>query len=286
MIQRNPLNHKIIVHPVTRGSLLLNGFLFSLFLITVFGFFFLDTKGIDLIKATLETFDNFRIMIVSPIPVASHFGVADGEPLALILEALRLLVTTLALGFLTTIIGGLFALVLGLLAAKNLTNDTLSSVIKGLVAVIRSVPTIVWVLIFAIGAGLGSVAAVIGMSFHTIGYLTKAYSESFEEIDDGTIEALRASGATWLQVVFQAVLPMSSSSLLSWSFVRFEINFSVAVAMGAAAGAGGLGYNLLMSTAYYYNIKETGFLVYLIVFVAILMEVIATNLKSSLKKAR
>ena len=185
---------------------------------------------------------------------------------------------TLGLGFLTTLIGAVVALVLGLLASRNLSSQRVSSVIKGFVAFIRAVPTVLWVLIFAIGAGLGSVAAIVGMSFHSIGYLIKAYSESFEEIDAGVIEALKASGANWLQIVFQAVLPSSMGYILSWTFVRFEINFTTAVAMGAAAGAGGIGYNLWMAS-YYLNIREMGYITYLILAVAIAMEIAATRLK-------
>jgi phosphonate transport system permease protein len=193
-------------------------------------------------------------------------------------QALYGVLITLSLGFLTTLIGAIIALALGLLASRNLSSQRVSSVIKGFVAFIRAVPTVLWVLIFAIGAGLGSVAAIVGMSFHSVGYLIKAYSESFEEIDAGVIEALKASGANWLQIVFQAVLPSSMSYVLSWTFVRFEINFTTAVAMGAAAGAGGIGYNLFMAS-YYLNIREIGYITYLVLGVAIVMEIAATRLK-------
>jgi phosphonate transport system permease protein len=103
------------------------------------------------------------------------------------------------------------------------------------VAFIRAVPTVLWVLIFAVGPGLGSVAAVMGMTFHSFGYLLKAYSESFEQIDVEIIEALKASGANIMQIVTRAVIPSSMGSIVSWTFMRFEINFTNAVAMGAAA---------------------------------------------------
>lgn len=138
-------------------------------------------------------------------------------------------------------------------------------------------------MIFAVAAGLGSVAAVIGMSFHSIGYLVKAYSESFEEMDDGVIEALKASGATWWQIVFQAVLPSSMTYLLSWTFLRFEINFTVAVAMGAAAGAGGIGYDMFMASVFYYDLREVGIITYFMLLFAILLEVFATRLKRKLR---
>ena len=57
---------------------------------------------------------------------------------------------------------------------------------------------------------MGSAAAVIGMTFHSVSYLTKAYSESFEDLNVSVIEALKASGANWWQIIFQAVIPSST----------------------------------------------------------------------------
>ena len=162
-------------------------------------------------------------------------------------------------------------------------TDGVSIIVKGFVAFIRAVPTVLWVLIFAVAAGLGSVAAVIGMTFHSVGYLIKAYSESFEEVDQGVIEALKTSGANWWQVVFQAVIPSTITSLISWTFLRFEINFAVAVAMGAAAGAGGIGFDMFMASNFYYDLREIGVITYFILFFAIVLEIIATKIKSRLK---
>lgn len=276
---RRRRNGSIAVRKVTLGTIWLRGVLITLAILTVWGFFTIDTRGTDLWKATLETLEYFRIMFATPRPVPRHWGVVDGSLPATMWVAMQTVFVTLALAFLTTLVGGIVALVLGLLAARNLTSPRVSNAIKSVIAVIRAVPTVLWVLIFAIGAGLGAVAAVIGMSFHTFGYLIKAYSESFEELDEGVIEALRASGATWLQIVFQAVLPSSVTYLLSWTFIRFEINFAVAVAMGAAAGAGGIGFNLFMSAGYFYDIREIGFITYLILAVALVMEIVATRLK-------
>jgi phosphonate transport system permease protein len=70
------------------------------------------------------------------------------------------------------------------------------------------------------------------------------------------------------------------SSLVSWTFIRFEINFANAVAMGAAAGAGGIGYDLFMASGFYFNIGEVGFITYLILIVAIILEIGAMRLKA------
>lgn len=153
-------------------------------------------------------------------------------------------------------------------------------------AFVRAVPTVLWVLFFAVSAGLGSVAAVIGMTFHSAGYLIKAYAETFEEIDAGVLEALRASGASWWQMVFQAVVPSSASALLSWTFLRFEINFSTAIAMGATAGAGGIGFDMFMASAFYLDLRELGAFTYAILAFAIALEWGATRMKANLGPQR
>ena len=278
-IRRHRVTGRIVVRRPSLPKRALNLTLLALLALTVWGFATMDTKGVDLGEATVQTLKYFGLMFFRPRGVPGHFATQGLEGLPTILAALRLVGITLALAFLTTLLGAIISVLLGLLAARNLTNQRVSNAIKGLVSVIRAIPTVLWVLIFAIGAGLGAVAAVIGMSFHTVGQLLKNYSESFEELDAGVIEALRASGASWLQIVFQAVLPSSSTYLLSWTFIRLEINFEVAVAMGAAAGAGGIGYQLYMAGGYFFDIREIGFITYLILAVALLLELAATRLK-------
>ena len=189
------------------------------------------------------------------------------------------LFTSLALATLTTVLGAVIAFVLGLLAAMNLSNRGVSNVIKAAMSLFRAIPTILWVLIFTVAIGLGPEAAVAGLLFHGVAYLTKAYSESFEEVDPGVVEALRASGASWWQVVFSAVVPEKLTEILSWTFIRFEINFVNAVAVGAVAGAGGIGYQLFLAGSFYYDIHEVGTIVYFCLAVALVLEVLSTQLR-------
>lgn len=255
--------------PLRPDSLALGVTLIVMAAVTVGGFVLLDSKGADLGKGFAKTFGDLGTMFF--LPGAKHFT---------LLEALYDLAVTLAMGLLTTVIGAVPALLLGLCAARNLGPAWLGWALRAFVAVIRAVPTVLWVLIFAVGAGLGSVAAVVGMTFHSFGYLLKAYSEAFEEIDGGTLEALRASGAGKLSVIAQAVIPSSLGAILSWTFLRFEINFTTAVAMGAAAGAGGSGYDLFMASSYYFNIREVGALTWGILLTAVALEWGATRLRS------
>lgn len=244
----------------------------TLTILTILGFSTFDYKGVNITKAIIETLENMKTMFFEA--KLTHFTFPD---------AIHEIGVTISLAFLTTVIGAAVALILGLFAAKNLSIPLVSNIIKAIVSFIRAVPTVLWVLIFAVTAGLGSEAAVIGMTFHTIGYLIKAYSEAFEEIDKETIEALKASGASWWQIVFQAVLPSSISYILVWTFMRFEINFTNGVAMGAAAGAGGIGFELFMASDLYFNVREVGFITIAILICTILLEIFSTKIKAYLK---
>ena len=193
-------------------------------------------------------------------------------------QVFQSLAVTISLAVLTTIIGSFIALFLSFFAAQNLSNKHLSKTIKLGLSFIRAIPTILWVMVFSVVANVGVEAAIIGMTFHSIAYLVKAYSDS------GIIEALRATGASFWKIIFQGVLPSTVTSILSWTFIRFEINFTNAVLVGAAAGAGGIGYDMFMSGTMYFDIREIGVFVYLIFGVAIILEFISYLLRKKYLK--
>lgn len=261
---------RIRVRPRNRANTVLQVTLVVLALLTIYGLATLDTRNINIFTAFSDMLNNFRIVLFEArLKNLSWF------------ELFRELMITVALGLVTTILGAIVAFFLALFAAQNLAPRRVTDVVKAVMAFIRAVPTVLWVLFFAVTAGLGSIAAVIGMTFHSISYLVKAYAETFEELDAGVLEALQASGANWWQMIFQAVVPSSASALLSWTFVRFEINFSVAIAMGATAGAGGIGFDMFMASAFYLDLRELGVFTYAVLIFAILLEWGATRLKET-----
>lgn len=216
---------------------------------------------------------------------AANLGVIFGQAgfkTITVTQAMGEVLITIAIAFLTTVFSAIFSVFLALFAAENLAGKLSSRIVRGIIAFIRSVPTVLWVLIFAITSGLGSVAAIVGISFHSIGYLTRMFSESYEEMDQGVIEALRATGASWWQIVFQAVLPTTISALFAWTFMRFEINYKVALAMGAAAGAGGIGFALFMAGGFYYNMQEVGAITWVILISCLIIEFISVQIKNRL----
>lgn len=194
-------------------------------------------------------------------------------------EALIGIVNTIYLAVLTTIIGTLIGLVLGLFAARNISNTIVSNIVRAIASFMRAVPTIIWVLIFVPGFGLSATTAVVGMIFHTIAYFVKSFSESFEEVDAGTIEALKATGANWLQVVLNAILPVSFTKMISWIALRIETNFGVAVVVGPAVGVPGTIGSLINAYQRTGNYADLGVCVLFTFICLILFEVIITRLR-------
>ncbi|MFS0752416.1 ABC transporter permease subunit [Oceanobacillus sp. 1P07AA] len=265
---RRKRNGKINIKSGNKIDLVVKSTIWILSLLTILAFFFFNYSGLQLERAIPETWHNLKVMFLEP--ALNHFSWQ---------EAVYQIGVTLGLGVLATVFGAIIAFFLALMAAENLSKPWISKTVRIFVAFVRAVPTVLWVLIFAIAAGLGSEAAVLGMLFHSVAYLVKAFSESFEEVDAGILEALRASGSKWWHVIVHGVLPSTFTYLLSWTFLRFEINFSVAVAMGAAAGAGGIGFELFMASGFYFDLREVGFITYAILLIAIILEITSTRLK-------
>lgn len=269
--RKNPYG-KIKIGAKSKNGMAVRLTVLVLLALTVYGFLSFDYKDINLVEAAASTLRNIRTVFLAPkLTYDTTMGI------------LYQLLVTFCLGILSTITGAVIAFFCALLCAKNIARPGTATVVKSVVAFIRAVPTILWVLIFAVSAGLGSVAAVVGLTFHSAGYLTKAYAESIEEMDSGTIEALKASGAGFWQIVFQAIIPSSIGYMLAWTFMRFEINFTNAIAMGAAAGAGGIGYNLFMAGSFYLDLHEMGYITYAVVIAVILLETAATRIKAKVK---
>lgn len=186
---------------------------------------------------------------------------------------------TVLLAVLTTLLGATLSFPLGLLASNNITNNHVSSFVKAVVSFFRAVPTIVWVLIFVAGYGLSATTAIVGMTFHTVAFFVKSFSDSFEEVDPGVVEALRATGASMPQIIFSAIVPSAYTKMISWIAMRTEINFAVAVVIGPAVGVPGtIGTAINVYTGHA-NYSAMGFGVICVFLLALAFELAITRIK-------
>lgn len=147
--------------------------------------------------------------------------------------------------------GALFAIVLALplcfLAARNLSpNPLVFHAVRQVFNAARGINEIIFALIFVAAVGLGPFAGVLALSVHGAGMLGKFFAEAIEEVDPGPVEALRATGASALQVIVFAVLPQALPAWIAATLYRIEVNLRAATILGMV-GAGGIGFELYSS---------------------------------------
>ncbi len=165
----------------------------------------------------------------------------DGEDL------LRGLLDTLAIAILGTFISGILCVPFAFWAANNMSKGkAVTSSGKFVLSFVRTFPEIVMAILFIKAVGPGSFAGVLALGLHSIGMLGKLFSEEIESLDMGPTEALTATGANRLQVLWFAVLPQVLPGFLSYTLYRFEINIRAAAILGVI-GAGGIGTPLIFA---------------------------------------
>ncbi|MEH7123926.1 phosphonate ABC transporter, permease protein PhnE [Bacillus sp. JJ1773] len=165
----------------------------------------------------------------------------DGEDL------LRGLLDTLAIAILGTFISAFLCVPFAFWAAANMSKGkSLSHSGKFILSFVRTFPEIVMAIMFIKAVGPGSFAGVLALGLHSIGMLGKLFSEEIENVDPGPAEALTATGANRMQILWFAVLPQVMPGFLSYTLYRFEINVRSAAILGII-GAGGIGTPLIFA---------------------------------------
>jgi len=131
------------------------------------------------------------------------------------------------------------------MAASNVTPARpLYYLARGVIALTRAVPDLVWALLFVTAVGLGPFPGALALSVHSIGMLGRLFAEVIEDMDFGPVEALTLTGASRLQVFTHAVVPGVLPSLLGIGLYRFDENLRSSLVLGFV-GAGGIGFRLL-----------------------------------------
>jgi phosphonate transport system permease protein len=156
-------------------------------------------------------------------------------------NALRGAVETIQIAVVGTAVAAVLALPLGFVAARNAAPSWLFYWARSLLNAFRAVDTLVYALFFVAAVGLGPFPGVLAVMVYTATVLAKLYSEAIEAIEPGPVEAVRATGATTLQVLRWGVLPQLVPQFLSFTLYRFETNIRAAAVLGFV-GAGGIGF--------------------------------------------
>lgn len=159
---------------------------------------------------------------------------------------------TILISYVGTLMGAVLAFALNFFAAQNTSpGPWLRFAVRRLLEFARTVPGIVFALIFVIAFGLGPMAGVLAIAIHSTGALGKLFSEIVENADMKPVEGVRSTGASWLSCMRFAVLPQVAAGYASYALLRFEINVREASVMGFV-GAGGIGQELVVAIRKFY----------------------------------
>ncbi|MFQ3549333.1 MAG: phosphonate ABC transporter, permease protein PhnE [Armatimonadota bacterium] len=164
-------------------------------------------------------------------------------------DAMPRMFETIYLALLGTALSLIFAIPLSFLGARNLMSGTpilrlIYGIVRAVFGVLRSVEVLIIAVIAIAAVGIGPFAGVIALAIHGIGAVGKLYSEAIESIEQGPIEAIRATGANELQVVIYAVLPQVVPQFIAFTMYRWDINVRMATVIGLVGG-GGIGFQLI-----------------------------------------
>jgi len=200
--------------------------------------------------------------------------------------ALKALIETIYIALTATVIALPPSFLLSFLSARNLMKgNTISFSVYTIVRFItnfsRSIEPLIWAIIFSVWVGIGPFAGMLALMIHTVASLTKQYSEQIEDIDNGPIEAIEATGAHPLQVISFAIIPQIVIPFLSFTIYRWDINVRMATIIGLVGG-GGIG-TMLMQYQGLAQWHEVGLIIIMIAFVVWAMDYVSARVREALR---
>ncbi|MBP1039734.1 phosphonate ABC transporter, permease protein PhnE [Vagococcus sp. BWB3-3] len=191
-----------------------------------------------------------------------------------------LLFETICIAFLGTVFGAILSIPVAFLMAPSVVPKPVYLITRFLVIVIRTVPALVYGLMFVRVTGPGAFAGVMTMSLTSIGMVSKLYVDIIEDIDTGILEAMTAMGCNTFEKIRFGIIPQLIANFVSITIYRFDMNLRDATILGLV-GAGGIGSPLIFAMNSYRWNQVGAILIGLIVLILI-VEVISNKLRSKL----
>lgn len=204
----------------------------------------------------------------------------DTDP-AFLMRMFWRLVETMEIALAGTVLGVLVSLPIAWLSARGITPMPFAAFFfKGLVSFFRTVPDLVWALIFVVSIGLGAVAGTMTIVVDTIGFCGRFFAEAMEDSDQQSQEALAAIGASRFSILCGAVLPDAMPSLINTTLFALEKAVRSSVVLGLV-GAGGIGQEL-KSAFDLFQYQKASAIIIAIFAIVIVMEWLTDKLRRTI----
>tara|TARA_Y100000746_G_scaffold86595_3_gene73596 strand:- start:386 stop:1246 length:861 start_codon:yes stop_codon:yes gene_type:complete len=188
------------------------------------------------------------------------------------------MIETIKIAILATFFGMILSLPMGLLSSRNLFPLYITYPSRAVVSACRSLPSLIWAIIFVILVGLGPTAGIMAMTIYTVGYLGKMQYEAIEGMNSAPLEAANAMGLTKAELSLWVVIPEMANHLIAQMIFMFEYNVRSGTVIGIV-GAGGIGYyiNLYLKFLQY---EKVGAYLLIIFMVVMLIDLVSIYLRS------
>ncbi|MGI8935889.1 MAG: phosphonate ABC transporter, permease protein PhnE [Phormidesmis sp.] len=191
------------------------------------------------------------------------------------------LIESLVMTVVATAVGVFISIPIGIGGARNMVPLPVYLVCRFFIALSRTFQEVIIAILFVVMLGFGPLAGVMTLVFGSLGSISKLRSEDIEEIDASQVEAIRATGSSWLQMLSYGVLPQVLPRLVGLSLYRFDINLRESAVIGIV-GAGGIGATLNTSIQRYdYNTASA--ILLLIIALVMVTELISSAIRKGLQ---
>ena len=191
------------------------------------------------------------------------------------------LVESLTMTLTSTVVGVAISVPIGIGAARNIAPRWIYAICRSIIAISRALQEIIIAIFLVAMFGFGPFAGFLTLSFATIGFIAKLLADDIEEIQEAQAEAVRATGASWWQVVNYAVQPQVMPRLIGLSLYRLDINFRESAVIGIV-GAGGIGATLNTAISRY-EYDSAGAILLIIIGIVMVAEYSSSYLRKFLQ---
>ena len=191
------------------------------------------------------------------------------------------LIESLTMTFTSTVVGVALSIPIGVGAARNVAPRWIYMFCRSIIAASRALQEIIVAIFFVALFGFGAFAGFLTLTFATIGFIAKLLAEDIEDIDEAQAEAIRATGASWLQLIHYAIQPQVMPRLIGLSVYRLDINFRESAVIGIV-GAGGIG-GTLNTALNRYEYDSAGAILLIIIAIVMVSEYSSGLLRRRLK---
>ncbi len=208
---------------------------------------------------------------------ASNFY-PDAHSLTKLPDILEKLWETILMSVASTTVAAIFAALLAVLGSRTTrVNRVFSVLARGLASVFRNIPLVAWAMILMLAFSQSLLTGYLALFFGSLGFLTRAFIETIDEVSSHAVEALQATGASYASIVLQAVLPSSLPQMISWLLFMIDTNIRDATLVGLLTGTGvGFSFDLYYKS---FHFHDASLVVLLIVITIMVIEVISNYIR-------